>query len=115
MLPCPGLAEYIERGIGAFPAFDGISRFLPRPDGAPPCVVLGCTHYVFARDAIARHYGCDTFDGILGTADHLADILEKKQNNSLTNQNIGFIGGDYVKNEQIYRKIFGNYRNNIDV
>ena len=32
VLPCPGLAEYIERGIGAFPAFDGISRFLPRPD-----------------------------------------------------------------------------------
>ena len=115
VLPCPGLAEYIERGIGAFPSFDGISRILPRPDSSPSCVVLGCTHYVFARDAIARHYGCDTFDGILGTADHLADILGKKLNNSLINQNIEFIGGDHVKNEQIYRKIFGNYRNNADV
>ena len=54
-LPCPGLMEFVERGILRGEA---LTRFLgdllaPYLDRQVDAVVLGCTHYVFVRDAIA--------------------------------------------------------------
>lgn len=97
---CEGLAEYIEKNIGLFPDFD-LSPYLP--PFAPSSVVLGCTHYVFAAKAISEAYSCATFDGILGTADHLRLLFGNCQKNCSNRQKISFIGGDFNKNRKIYQ------------
>ena len=71
-IPCPGLADYVERGI-----FDGeeITEFL-RELLAPylakkiDAIVLGCTHYPFVEKVIKRIAGPDVkiFNGAHGTA-----------------------------------------------
>ena len=71
-LPCPGLMEFVERGD-----FDGddLKKYLTelfwgedteKIDG----IVLGCTHYPFARDMIRRVVGDGPkiYDGGEGTA-----------------------------------------------
>lgn len=95
---CPHLAAYIEGNICDYPDFD-LSCLLPARH--PSSVVLGCTHYVFAEEVIAKHYGCAIFDGILGIADHLRLLLGNLQNNSLYKQKISFFRGDFQKNRQI--------------
>ena len=71
----PALAGAIEQHLTRkapltlsdhLPAFD--------PDG----VVLGCTHYVCFRREIARFYGCQVFDGVLGTAQRLTSVLAER-------------------------------------
>jgi glutamate racemase len=59
--PCPGLVELIEEGH-----FDGdrlgecLARLLrPLQDAQVDTVVLGCTHYPFVREAIARVLGAE--------------------------------------------------------
>ncbi len=85
-VPCPGLVERIERGVFAEDAFDDLfDRYFQAYwnmtiDG----IVLGCTHYVFIRDAFARyaktHFRGDAhlYDGNLATARQLQHILEEK-------------------------------------
>ena len=71
-VPCPGLADYVERGI-----FDGeeITEFLrtllaPFLDKKIDAIVLGCTHYPFVEKVIKRIAGPDVkiFNGAHGTA-----------------------------------------------
>ena len=71
-VPCPGLADYVERGI-----FDGdeITEFLrnllaPFLDKKIDAIVLGCTHYPFVEEVIKRIAGPDVkiFNGAHGTA-----------------------------------------------
>ena len=110
--PCEGLAEYVEKN-----ALD-LSAGIPRgmlPEMEVDSVVLGCTHYVFLKDAIKRAYNCAVFDGIAGTAAHLCDILgigdHFKENSGIFDHydenkpNITFLGGDNIKNARIYAKI----------
>ena len=76
MLPCPELVEFVERGEVDSPALDEYlsARFAPYPDA--DAVVLGCTHYVFARRAIQRIMPkALLFDGNEGTARRLQDVL----------------------------------------
>lgn len=71
-LPCPGLVEYIERGI-----LDGdeLERFLrarlaPYLRGGLDAIVLGCTHYPFIRPLLQKIAGdrVELLDGSEGTA-----------------------------------------------
>ena len=71
-VPCPGLADYVERGI-----FDGeeITEFLkgllaPSLEKHVDAIVLGCTHYPFVEKVIQRIAGPDVkiFNGAHGTA-----------------------------------------------
>ena len=57
--PCPGLADFIEQGHLDGPALDARLRELTRPlrEADVDTVVLGCTHYPFVREAIARVLG----------------------------------------------------------
>ncbi len=85
-VPCPGLVDRIEKGIFAEDAFDDLLDGYLRPywgmtiDG----VVLGCTHYVFIRDAIARytrlHFDGEAqiYDGNDATAVQLRHVLEEQ-------------------------------------
>lgn len=75
-IPCPGLMELIERGCLAGPelggylagVFDGYLDL--RVDG----IVLGCTHYPFARAEIEKLFGPEVklYDGAQGVARELA-------------------------------------------
>jgi len=56
-LPCPGLMDFVEREELESPALDRYLEALFEPFLArdTDAVVLGCTHYLFLRDAIVRH------------------------------------------------------------
>lgn len=80
-LPCPGLMEFAERG-----EFDGdalhahLVRLLdPWWNRPVDAVVLGCTHYIYLRAAIARCFPPETMlvDGNLGTARQVRRVLQE--------------------------------------
>jgi glutamate racemase len=78
MLPCPGLMEFAERGDIDSPALDKylLDRFAPYEGEDVDAIVLGCTHYVFARRAIGKAMPrAQLYDGNEGTARRLMDIL----------------------------------------
>ncbi len=110
--PCEGLAEYIEErapDLSCLPA--GML-----PDMQADSVVLGCTHYIFAKELIKSVYHCEIFDGIAGTAarlreklgidDHLKDKVGISDHKTVYRQEISFIGGDFAKNAAIFSKIY---------
>ena len=69
-IPAPGLVELIEHGLAGTPATEALLRTLLEPwQGKLDGIVLGCTHYPFAAEDIARILP-DTriFDGGEGTA-----------------------------------------------
>lgn len=74
-LPCPGLMEFIEKGVLSGPELDGYlsDLFMPLRPETIDSVVLGCTHYPFIRDEIAQILGGKValFDGGEGTAREL--------------------------------------------
>lgn len=74
-LPCPGLMEYVEQGILNGPELEAFLRRLLSPylDKNITGIVLGCTHYPFVQDTIAKIAGPQVtlFDGSLGTAREL--------------------------------------------
>lgn len=102
---CPSLASYIEDNIFDYPDIK-ISGLLPA--ASPSSVVLGCTHYVFAAKSISEAYSCATFDGILGTADHLRKILKNLQCFSVIKRIIQFKRGDNAKNQKIFNMLLSN-------
>lgn len=80
-IACPGLADMVEAG-----AFEAARDYLQEkvrphlPQGsAPPCIVLGCTHYAFLKTEIRAVFGPDTqiHDGSQGLARHLARLLDQ--------------------------------------
>jgi glutamate racemase len=100
--PCTGLAEYIEENIFNLP------EKLPQgylPDVSVSSVVLGCTHYIFIEEIIKKYYSCEVFDGIVGTADHLANILGIGDHSFKNYQKITFKNGNCTKNRDIFRHL----------
>jgi len=70
-IPAPGLVELVEAGKTDGEEMDAFLRKLLSPYvGKLNALVLGCTHYPFASDAISRIMGEDTvlLDGGEGTA-----------------------------------------------
>lgn len=87
-LPMPGLVEFIENGV-----LEGqeLTEFLkdklkPYNNSKISTIVLGCTHYPFARDTISKIVSdnVDIIDGSLGTSKELRRRLEVT---NLINQN----------------------------
>ena len=79
ILPCPGLMEFVERGDLDSPELDAYlaARFESVAHETIDAVVLGCTHYVFLKRAIARRLpGATLYDGNRGTANRLKTLLE---------------------------------------
>ena len=76
---CSGLMELIE----ADPASIETERYLIKKvteDGElPEAIVLGCTHYLFARPLLEKNFpAMQVFDGNKGLARHLAKVLQEK-------------------------------------
>lgn len=81
MVPCDGLMEFVERGELDGPGLDAyLDERLGQWRGrAVEAVVLGCTHYVFLKDALRRALpGARLYDGNRGTANRLKAVLEEK-------------------------------------
>lgn len=79
-LPAVGLVELVEAGKGNSPEAEALLRQLLGPwRGKLKALVLGCTHYPFARRAVSRILGEDTvlLDGGVGTAVHTMHRLEE--------------------------------------
>lgn len=88
-LPCPGLMDFVERGDLASAEFRRYLEELLFVHRIHPVdsVVLGCTHYPFAKDLIKEILGPDVqvFDGGEGTAREMkrrlaeADLLNPRE------------------------------------
>lgn len=80
-LPCPGLMEYVERGNLAG---EDLQKYLTElfwsvDDEPMDAIVLGCTHYPFARQAIRQVVGTEVkiYDGGAGTAREMKRRLQE--------------------------------------
>ena len=77
-VPCPGLMELVERGLGDSREAEDFLRerfsSVPKPDS----VVLGCTHYPFVKRALLRVLpDVRIFDGGEGTARQVMRLLKE--------------------------------------
>ena len=83
----PGLVRLVEAGLADSSEAERYLTTLLAPfcdQNRPNAVVLGCTHFPFAKAAILRVLGADMplFDGALGTARELSrQLTEKKLRN----------------------------------
>ena len=80
-IPAPGLVELVEHGKVDAPETEALLRKVLGPYlGKLDAVVLGCTHYPFARNAIRRVLGDDVvlLDGGEGTARETRRRLEQE-------------------------------------
>lgn len=98
VVACPDLAKYIEKNVFNLREQD-IKRFLPKLDCSS--VVLGCTHYSYIKSIVEKMYNCPVFDGIEGTANHLAAILGKILHRTQNNK-IMFFNGNTAQNRAVY-------------
>lgn len=79
-IPAPGLVELVEAGKVDTPETEALLRKVLSPyQGKLDAVVLGCTHYPFARAAISRVLGSHVvlLDGGEGTARETRRRLEQ--------------------------------------
>ena len=94
-LPCPGLMEFVEKGVLFGQELEDFLHKLMDPylEKGVDCIVLGCTHYPFVKETIQQIAGEDVtlFDGSLGTAKELrrrliaADLkLEQERTGNVT-------------------------------
>ena len=79
-IPAPGLVRLVEAGHGDSPQTDAYLRTLLADLPTPPdAVVLGCTHFPFATNALHRVLGdIPLWDGAAGAAAQLKRVLEQK-------------------------------------
>ncbi|MBQ6703964.1 MAG: glutamate racemase [Clostridia bacterium] len=85
-IPCPGIVERIEGGkLGADDFDDLFADYLAPYEGLEvDAIVLGCTHYIFIKDAFRRNAGlhlkgsCQLIDGNEGTVRQLGRVLEAR-------------------------------------
>lgn len=79
-IPAPGLVELVEQGKGDSPEAEALLREILAPyQNTLDALVLGCTHYPFARKAISRVLGerIVLLDGGSGTARETKRRLEE--------------------------------------
>ena len=80
---CPGLVDRIEQGILSEDAFDDLfeAYFKPYHNIKIDGIVLGCTHYVFIKNAVSRYAAghflgeANIFDGNTATVRQLNRVL----------------------------------------
>lgn len=79
-ISAPGLVERIEQGQANTPETEALLQQVLAPYvGKLDALVLGCTHYPFVKDSVARILGPNTviFDGGAGTARQTLRCLQK--------------------------------------
>ena len=79
-IAAPGLVELVEKGQATAPETEELLRKNLAPyAGKLDAVVLGCTHYPFVKETIAKILGesVEILDGSTGTARHTRRCLEQ--------------------------------------
>lgn len=78
-LPCPGLVEFIEKGITEGEELNSFirNRFSKLVHNEIASVVLGCTHYPFIKKELSKVLGenVDIIDGSMGTVNQLRRMI----------------------------------------
>lgn len=82
-IPCPGIVERIEAGKLSADDYDDLfAEYLaPYKNMNTDAIVLGCTHYIFIKDAFRRNAAlhlkgkCELIDGNEGTVRQLQRVL----------------------------------------
>lgn len=81
-LPAPGIVELVESSRADSEEMDEYLRklFSPFDKNKEYCIVLGCTHFPFAKKAIRRVMGDNVklFDGAEGAARYAKKMLEER-------------------------------------
>lgn len=98
-IPCPNLVEIIEKGVISGKEIDDYLSNLFKPiKDKPACVVLGCTHYPFIKNALKKYFGpgVDIIDGGYGTA--------KETKRRLIEEGLLNLSDEYGKTEFINSK-----------
>lgn len=89
-VPCPELVHLVEKGQVNGPEVESVIRrcFEGIEMENVKSVVLGCTHYVFLKEAVKAVFGKDVqiFDGNFGTVKHLKHKLEQLDQLNDSNQ-----------------------------
>ncbi len=105
-LPVPELVGFVERGeVETQEATEYLERILePYADNKVDAVVLGCTHFPFARKPIQKILGEEVlvFEGSMGAAKQCQRLLEERNllSDSDTEGLISFENSDESKIEQ---------------
>ena len=99
VVPCIGLADYIENNIYNIEN-EKVNSLLP--DFKVDSVVLGCTHYAYVSEIIKERYKCPIFDGIEGTANNFSKIIGISDHRNIGQRKITFMGGNSPKNLHIF-------------
>lgn len=109
-LPCPGLMDFVEREEMDSPALHHYLErlFEPFRDTVVDSVVLGCTHYLFIKEAIGQHLPATTriLDSNQGVARQLHTVLQDRQllsNRHTTGKVHLHTSGDQQKAAQMHR------------
>ncbi|HEX2081357.1 MAG TPA: glutamate racemase [Longimicrobium sp.] len=111
--PCPGLADLVEDGLLAGPALaERMERYVaPLREAGVDTVVLGCTHYVFVRDAVQAALGPEVrlLDSGAAIARRTRQILQEA--NALQESGTGSMRvlttGDPVEVAAIAQRLWG--------
>ena len=117
-IPCPGIVERIEAGkLGAEDYDDLFAQYLAPYKGAEvDAIVLGCTHYIFIKDAFRRNAklhlagNCQLIDGNEGTVRQLGRVLAAHNLTNLSgNSQVTFCtSGDIDRIKPIFDMLIGN-------
>lgn len=80
-ISAPGIVRLVEKGLGDSPEMDAyLQGLLAALPVCPDAVVLGCTHFPFAKAALRRVLGdIPCFDGAKGTAQELIRRLRERE------------------------------------
>ena len=110
-LAAPEIVTLVENGKAKRKEMDAYleSLFAPYKEKNINAVVLGCTHFPFAREAIANYWGDEVqiFDGAVGTAKELKRrLMQKGLLREETRQGVVFIENSGGKEkEELARKL----------
>lgn len=101
VIACPEFAQFVEQNIFGLNE-EKLMNLLP--DVKADAVVLGCTHYIFVKEAVEKKYGCPAFTGVEGTVKRLLKILSYSGDGNSAPQvpEITFVGGDEEKNKRVF-------------
>ena len=117
-IACDGLAGAIEhKGADSREVFELLEELIGKYRGKVDGVVLGCTHYPIAAEAILRTLGdVPLFDGAAGTARQLANVLRDRSllRAAKAEGTIEFYSSsDEEDAPAAARELFDSYRNTI--
>lgn len=100
VIQCSNLATFIEENIFSL-TLENLDNMLPKTTAQS--IVLGCTHYALIENLIEKYYERRIYDGIDGTVNRLCEILGNLFHRENYAPKIEFIGGDYVKNREVFK------------